>query len=200
VSDFTVNHSTGNHIKSTQLVITEIAPQPLTSEAFAAFGDVIEVNSYNKHFTINDGFKERFHDLADVDTAEEDGKTLINIFRTTPLPQPVAIKMMERHPLSSQAFIPLGQQPYLVIVAPAGEFDITKLVVFMASAQQGVNYHKGTWHHYCLALNEVSDFLVVDRGGKGDNCDVITLDGSLVVALNDIHNAKLVKANSNNEE
>jgi ureidoglycolate lyase len=89
---------------------------------------------------------------------------------------------MERHPLSSQAFIPMGQQPYLVVVAPKGEFDINKIEVFLASSNQGVNYHKGTWHHYCLALHQVSDFIVVDRGGAGDNCDVVNLDGSLVIA------------------
>jgi len=54
--------------------------------------------------------------------------------------------------------------------------------VFLASPHQGVNYHKGTWHHYCLALHQISDFIVVDRGGVGDNCDVINLDGSLVIA------------------
>ena len=113
---------------------------------------------------------------------QENGRTLINIFRSTPLEQPVSIKMMERHPLSSQAFIPMGPQPFLVVVAPKGEMDITKIEVFLASSHQGVNYHKGTWHHYCLALHQVSDFIVVDRGGAGDNCDVINLDGSLVIA------------------
>ncbi|NQZ12552.1 MAG: ureidoglycolate lyase, partial [Algicola sp.] len=57
----------------------------------------------------------------------------------------------------------------------------SKIEVCLGSSQQGVNYHTGTWHHYCLALNQHSDFLVVDRGGEGDNCDVVTLDGSLVI-------------------
>ena len=160
----------------------QIIPKTLTRENFIQFGDVIEVNDKSKNFSINDGFTQRYHDLADVDVTQENGRTLINIFRSTPLAQPVSIKMMERHPLSSQAFIPMGQQPFLVVVAPKGEFDITKVEVFLASSNQGVNYHKGTWHHYCLALNEVSDFLVVDRGGAGDNCDVVSLDGSLVIA------------------
>lgn len=160
----------------------KIIPKTLTRENFTQFGDVIEVNDNVKNFSINDGFTQRYHDLAQVDVTQENGRTLINIFRSTPLEQPVRIKMMERHPLSSQAFIPMGQQPYLVVVAPKGELDITKLEVFLASSNQGVNYHKGTWHHYCLALNHVSDFLVVDRGGVGDNCDVINLDGSLVIA------------------
>ena len=160
----------------------QIMPKTLTRENFATFGDVIEVNDKAKNFSINDGFTQRYHDLAKVDVIQEGGRTLINIFRSTPLEQPVNIKMMERHPLSSQAFIPMGQQPYLVVVAPKGELDITKIEVFLASSNQGVNYHKGTWHHYCLALHQVSDFIVIDRGGAGDNCDVINLDGSLIIA------------------
>ena len=125
----------------------------------------------------------RYHDLAEVDVTEQQGKTLLNIFRSTPLAFPLPIEMMERHPLGSQAFIPMSNQPYVVVVAPSGELDTSKIEVFLASSKQGVNYHKGTWHHFCLALNEVSDFLVVDRGGKGDNCDVEKLDGSLVITL-----------------
>lgn len=174
--------------------IKKLTPKALTSQGFKAFGDVIEVSNANQHFIINEGFTERYHDLANIDVTEDNGRTLVNIFRATPLPQPITIKMMERHPLSSQAFMPLGQQPYLVIVAPAGEFTVDKLQVFKANANQGVNYHKGTWHHYCLALNQVSDFLVIDRGGKGDNCDVISYDEllkstagtSLVVSLENI--------------
>ncbi|MEW6982097.1 ureidoglycolate lyase [Colwelliaceae bacterium 6471] len=155
--------------------------KPLTKEAFVRFGDVIEVNDNAKHFTINDGYTERYHDLAAIDVGAENGRVLVNIFRSTPLAMPIAITMMERHPLSSQAFIPMGNNPYLVVVAPAGNFEPSAIEVFQASAEQGVNYYAGTWHHFCLALDEVSDFIVIDRGGKGDNCDVVTLDGSLVI-------------------
>lgn len=164
-----------------------IKPKPLTSEAFSAFGDVIEANAEAKNFAINGGLTQRYHDLAKVDVTNVDvdnnkGHPLINIFRSTPLVQPIAIKMMERHPHGSQAFIPMGQNPYLVVVAPAGEFDINSIAVFIAKSNQGVNYHKGTWHHFCLALDSESDFLVVDRGGEGNNCDVLELDGTLVIA------------------
>lgn len=158
-----------------------ITPKPLTKAAFSAFGDVIEAGEDRKKIAINDGFTQRYHDLAKVDVNDNDGHTLINIFRSTPLAQPIAIKMMERHPHGSQAFIPMGENPYLVVVAAAGEFDINNIEVFIASSEQGVNYHKGTWHHFCLALESESDFLVIDRGGSGDNCDVIELDGSLVI-------------------
>lgn len=160
----------------------QIVPKALTRENFAKFGDVIEVSNEAQNFSINDGFTQRYHDLAAVDVTENNGRTLINIFRSTPLEQPVAIKMMERHPLSSQAFIPMGQQPYLVVVAPKGELHTAKIEVFIATSNQGVNYHKGTWHHYCLALHQVSDFIVVDRGGEGENCDVVSLDGAIVIA------------------
>lgn len=160
----------------------QLKPKPLTRTAFAAFGDVIEANADAKNFAINDGFTHRYHNLARIDVNDNNGHVLVNIFRSTPLEQPIAIKMMERHPHGSQAFMPLGQNPYLVVVAPAGEFDISKLEVFIVKANQGVNYRKGTWHHFCLALSSDSDFLVIDRGGIGDNCDAIKLDGSLVIA------------------
>jgi len=175
-------------VKPTTVVPASATPahvlqaKPLTRDAFAAFGDVIEISDQAKHFGINDGHTERYHDLASVDVNNQDGRTLINIFRSTPLAQPIAIRMMERHPLSSQAFIPLSGQPYWVVVAPAGEFDVSQLQAFLASPEQGVNYHAGTWHHYCLALHEVSDFIVIDRGGPGANCDLVELDGSLSLA------------------
>ncbi len=158
-----------------------LTPKPLTQEAFSAFGDVIEVNADANNFSINNGYTQRYHDLAKVDVADNNGHTLVNIFRSTPLEQPIAIKMMERHPYGSQAFIPMGNNPYFVVVAPFGEFDANKIEVFIAHSNQGVNYHKGIWHHFCLALNSESDFLVIDRGGEGDNCDVLELDGSLVI-------------------
>lgn len=163
--------------------IINVVPQQLTAENFAVYGDVISVSESAEHFAINDGHTMRYHDLAEVDVTEQQGTTLLNIFRSTPLAFPLPIEMMERHPLGSQAFIPMSNQPYVVVVAPSGELDTSKIEVFLASNKQGVNYHKGTWHHFCLALNEVSDFLVVDRGGKGDNCDVEKLDGSLVITL-----------------
>lgn len=162
--------------------IKTITPKPLTSTAFSAFGDVIEASADANNYAINDGFTQRYHDLAKVDVTDNKGHALINIFRSTPLAQPIALKMMERHPHGSQAFIPMGENPYLVVVAPAGEFELSKIEVFIANSNQGVNYHKGTWHHFCLALGSESDFIVVDRGGSGDNCDVVELDGSLVIA------------------
>ncbi|WP_025602263.1 ureidoglycolate lyase [Burkholderia sp. WSM2230] len=148
--------------------------QRLTRAAFAPFGDVIELEG-TRHFAINGGTTERYHDLARVDVTDAGGRPLINLFRAQPQPLPIDIAMMERHPLGSQAFIPLTPCRYLIVVAPAGELDATRLRGFWTDIWQGVNYAKGVWHHPLLALDRVSDFLVVDRGGEQHNCDEQTL-------------------------
>jgi len=159
-----------------------IKTKALTKEAFSKFGDVIEANEQVDHFSINDGFTTRYNDLAKINTESKKGRTLVSIFRSTPMTQPIKIEKMERHPLSSQSFVPLGNEPFLVVVAPQGEFDEESIEIFLASSDQGVNYHAGTWHHFSLALNTISDFLVIDRGGENDklsdaenNCDEVEL-------------------------
>ena len=97
--------------------MSKLEPEPLTRAAFAPFGDVIETAGA-EHFTINEGTTERFHDLARVDVASGGGRALISVFRAEPLPLPIGITMMERHPLGSQAFVPLGSRHFLVVVAP----------------------------------------------------------------------------------
>lgn len=147
-----------------------IKPEPLTKEAFAPYGDVIEAAGAAEAISINYSNTTRFHDLFPVDVAAEGGDVCVNIFRSSPLELPITVKVMEYHPLGSQAFVPLSNEPYLVVVAKAGAFKADAIKVFLASPGQGVNYRKGTWHHFSLALNKQSDFLVIDRKGSGDNC------------------------------
>lgn len=151
-----------------------ITPEPLTAEAFKPFGDVIEASADAQQLAINYGNTTRFHDLAGINVSAEGGRPGVSIFRSTPLVQPIVIKIMEFHPLSSQAFIPLSGRPYLVVVAPGGAFDASAIRVFLASGDQGVNYHAGTWHHFSLALEEASDFLVIDRiADESDNANCV---------------------------
>lgn len=161
-----------------------LSPQPLTREAFAPFGEVIEASDAVRHFTINAGNTERYHDLAHIE-AGPDGKVIVSIFRGQPRTLPFRVEMMERHPLASQAFIPMSGKPYLVVVAPAGAAPKAEdLRVFLARGDQGVNYATGVWHHPLLALETVCDFLVVDRSGSAPNCDEIVLDpGAVIPAL-----------------
>jgi ureidoglycolate lyase len=153
----------------------KIYPTQLSKEAFAPFGDVIEATDSTEQRVINEGNTTRFHDLARLDLLQQGGKPTINIFRSTPLPTPLVLKAMERHPLSSQAFFPLGDTPYLIVVAPPGQLDVSSVRAFTASKDQGVNYHPGTWHHYSLALSLPSDFIVIDREADDENCDEVFL-------------------------
>lgn len=153
-----------------------LAMEPLSREAFAPFGDVIEASEAAQHFTINAGNTERYHNLANIEPGP-DGRVIVSIFRGLPRQLPFRVAMMERHPLASQAFIPLSGRPYLVVVAPAGDPPgVSDLRVFLARADQGVNYANGVWHHPLLALGDTCDFLVVDRSGPGHNCDEVVLE------------------------
>ncbi|RMV72086.1 ureidoglycolate lyase [Pseudomonas coronafaciens] len=145
--------------------------EPLTKEAFAPFGDVIETDG-SDHFMINNGSTMRFHRLAEVETAQPDDKAIISIFRAQALQLPLTIGMLERHPLGSQAFIPLLGKPFLIVVAPVGDAPEPELTrAFVTNGRQGINYHRGVWHHPVLTIKKQDDFLVVDRSGSGNNCD-----------------------------
>lgn len=152
----------------------ELTPEPLTAEAFAPFGSVIEASGDAVKLDINQGHAVRYDRLADVDVADGGGVGVISLFRARPLDE-LVLKAFERHPLGSQSFVPLSSGPYLVAVAPAGEFDATAVRLFRAEAHQGVHYRKGVWHHFLLALDVESDFLVVDRAGPGNNLEEVAL-------------------------
>jgi ureidoglycolate lyase len=158
-----------------------IEPLPLHADHFARYGDVIEVDPSKSPLLINQEYTKRYDDLAEIDVLKNKGRILVNIFRSRPLPMPLSIRMMERHPLSSQSFIPLSQEPYLVVVAPPGDFHEENIEIFLARGNQGVNYRAGTWHHFLLALNIESDFLVIDRGSDDKNCDEVVVSGDIKI-------------------
>jgi ureidoglycolate lyase len=145
--------------------------QPLTAAAFAPFGDVIEGLA---------GLG-RADDLANVSVGA-DGRTQMSVLkaeRSNALP--LTVKRVERHPLGSQAFIPMGGGAFFVVVAPPGEFDPSKLVAFRTNGVQGINYKPGTWHHSFVAKNEGDAFLIVERFGPGANCDFAHLEQPITV-------------------
>lgn len=148
-----------------------LTPQALTAEAFAPFGDVIEVGSIAP-LAVNDDLAQRYDDLAFIDAGDEDGHPNVSIFVSKPRPLPVVIDRVERHPLGSQLFMPLGDHPYLVAVTDgAPPFEAADLSVFLIIDGRGVNYRKGLWHLPLCPLYEAGRFLVIDRGGPGHNVD-----------------------------
>lgn len=161
-----------------QMIEKQIIIQRLTQEKFAQFGDVIEIQG-NDFFPINQGLTERYHALALAKIAGENAEVGMSIFRNLHATQlPFQVEMLERHPLGSQAFIPLHQQPFIVVVATClndNQPNEQQIQAFISNGQQGVNYHVGVWHHPLMTLECPSDFLVVDRIGTGQNCDIHSL-------------------------
>ena len=151
----------------------EIVAEPLTREAFARFGEVIDTQG-TESFPINQGRTERFHALAGVELLGDDPRAILSVFRGQPL-EPLVITLMERHPLGSQAFVPINNHPFLAVVAPPGDCDEAAIRGFLARGTPGLSYRAGTWHAPVLPLEADADYLVVDRQGPGDNCDEITL-------------------------
>ena len=161
--------------------------KPLEPGAFAPFGDVIDPGTLAKGRTINQGFAERHDELARLDTGRQGGHAVLSIFRARPHPLPMKLRLVERHMLGSQAFIPLRAQRFLVVVAAGGSMpDPAQLRCFIANSGQGLNYAAGTWHHPLIALDEGGDFLVIDRGGPpaSEDCEELSLlDANLWVQL-----------------
>ncbi len=153
--------------------------ETLTREVFAPFGEVIEAEAAGIQYAVNTGTATRFHDLARIDTSYDDGRAVVSLFRTQPRALPFVVAMLERHPLGSQAFVPLDPATrYVVVVAESAEAHPR---AFLATRSQGINYRRGTWHHPLITLDQAADYLCVDRAGAGANCDEVELTQQWVI-------------------
>ena len=158
-----------------------LVPKLLTSERFAPFGDVIE-SVVDRTAAMNAERFERFDDLCKLDMAD-DGRIAVSIARcrvATALPY--RLDMVERHPLGSQAFVPLGPSRMIVVVAPPEEsVEASDLCAFVTNGRQGINYHLGTWHMPLIAFEAGQEFLIIDRAADAPNCDQHSLDETVVL-------------------
>ena len=141
-----------------------IKPEPLTATAFAPFGDVLDATGDFR--LINNGLCQRHHDRAQIDTG--DARTGISIFQAQPRALPFSFDLIERHPDGSQAFIPMTQHPFLVIVAASPDH---KPRAFLTNGAQGINLHRGIWHGVLTPLHAPGLFAVVDRIGPTANLE-----------------------------
>ena len=148
-----------------------LVPQPLTRERFAPYGDVVETSG-DRSNVMNDLRFERFHDLCKIDL-DKGGRPCISIARCKSASAlPYRIDIVERHPLGSQAFVPLTPFQMMVVVAPPlASVEASDLVAFVTNGRQGINYHRGTWHMPLISFAEGSEYLVIDRGGSELNCE-----------------------------
>jgi len=155
--------------------------EPLTRQAFAPFGDVVETEGLTA-LSINQGYAERYNELATIDVGAEGGQINISWFVASARPAPIAIRLMERHPLGSQLFMPLNGGDWLVVVC-TDPHTRSSYRAFAAKGNQGVNYARNCWHHPLLVLKDASSFLVVDRKGGGDNLEEYWLDETMQLDL-----------------
>jgi ureidoglycolate lyase len=159
--------------------MTILTAEVLTPEAFAPFGDVVDADQ-STPVTINQGFAQKFADLAKIDTSHADGHTAVHVFIANPRPSPLRVAVMERHPLGSQLFYPLQSSLWLVLVCTDPQQSQTYRA-FRANGQQGVNYARNTWHHPLLVLQPESRFLIVDRAGSGNNLEEVAVTANVLL-------------------
>jgi len=157
-----------------------INPKPITKKNFSKFGDMITTADI-KPIEINEGYAKRFDGIANLNTSKDNGETTICIFSALKRSFPMKIDMMEKHPLGSQAFIPMKQTTFLVLVAPeSNKPDLNKIEAFIVPQEIGVNYNPGTWHFPLIATEDMN-FLVVDRKGSGDNLVIENIEKEEVI-------------------
>ena len=157
-----------------------VNPKLITKENFSKFGDVITTDDI-KPLEINEGYAKRFDGIANLNTSKDNGETTICIFSALKRSFPMKIDMMEKHPLGSQAFVPMKETTFLVFVAPEGDKpNLSKAEAFIVPPGIGVNYNPGTWHFPLIATEDMN-FLVVDRKGSGDNLVIENLNKEQVV-------------------
>jgi len=145
-----------------------IKPIKINRSNFAAYGDLITTEDINP-MDINEGYAKRFDNLANLNTSKDGGKTIVSIFSALKRSFPMAVNMMEKHPLGSQAFIPMKETTFLCFVAPQGECpEINKIQSFIIPPKTGINYKPGIWHFPLISTEDIN-FLVIDRMGKGEN-------------------------------
>lgn len=151
----------------------EITVQPLTVEAFAPFGDVLDCAGEPDKI-INAAKCGRYHDRAQLDFG--DGRAGISLFNAEPRSLPYTLDLLERHPHGSQCFVPMSEHPFLVIVAPDEGGTPGTPLAFLTAPGQAINFHRGTWHGVLTPLHAPGLFAVIDRIGEGANLEEVHLD------------------------
>ena len=148
-----------------------IKPKKITRKNFKRFGELICTKKI-RPININNGYAKRFDNLCKINTSSKKGNTIVSIFSAKKRRFPMNIKMMEKHPLGSQAFIPMNETKFFVFVAPRGKKpNINRIESFIVPKQNGINYKPGVWHFPLISTKNMN-FLVIDRKGIGNNLKI----------------------------
>lgn len=156
----------------------KIIIEPMTADAFAPFGDLLEAKGTPDKI-INQGLCGRFHDRARMDFS--DGRAGISIFHAEKRDLPLKLDLVERHPDGSQAFVPMSHQPFLVVVAEDQNGTPQNIRAFLTEAGQAINIHRGVWHGVLTPLYDPGLFAVIDRIGEGPNLEEYWLPDEVII-------------------
>jgi allantoicase len=155
--------------------MTIISALPITPEAFAPFGQVLQ--AYTDHNAApggtritpaNQGTAFKYHKLALICssyTSDSGATTGFSVYHCNPVSvsqdHRYEVNVLERHPFTNQAFIPMGGnhedglsspgKAYLVVVAKNAENggpDLSTLRAFVATASQGIVYNTAVWRMF----------------------------------------------------
>ena len=159
--------------------MNKIKVRPISAEEFAPYGELLAARAQPTKM-INAGRCERHHALATVERGG--GEAIISIFRSEPVSLPYDCALLERHPLGSQAFMPLGPDPWLSVVAPDEGGRPGAPIAFLVPAGMGVNLRAGVWHGVLTPLDRAADFMVVDREGGGVNLEEVVIPSVTIEA------------------
>ncbi|MEO0542671.1 MAG: ureidoglycolate lyase [Pseudomonadota bacterium] len=164
-------------------MVTRIETNPLSADAFAPFGDVLDCDGEPDKI-INQGMCGRFHDRAQLQLAEGgSGRLGVSLFNAQPRALPYLLDMVERHPLGSQCFVPMTQNPFLVIVAPDDDGKPGDPIAFLTTPGQAINFHANVWHGVLTPLAAPGLFAVIDRIGDEPNLEEFWFETPIEVAV-----------------
>ncbi len=151
----------------------EIGTRPLTQKDYARYGNVLSSDREDvAAVAANLGTAQKRNRLAPLVNARPQAEANVSVFRCSPISErPVPLRLLEKHPFSTQMFVPMNARRYLVVVASGDDSpDTSTLAAFIANGPQAITYHPGIWHHPMIALDDVIDFVCVvfDDGAEGD--------------------------------
>ncbi len=145
-------------------MMNKIKIEELNPDNFLSFGDVIDKDNCFRKLSINQGTTIRYHDVSRLKLTEQTGAPAISIFSGSPRNFPIEIKIMEKHPIASQTFLPIQNFDWLIVVSKEKNElpDIDTLRCFKVKGNIGITYNANVWHHPLL-VNKKQDFWIVDR-------------------------------------
>jgi len=165
----------GDQLLNAMPAMSTLNPQPLTPEGFAPYGEVL-TSAGRAGRPINAGSSLRV-DLADPDLLADGGHPSLSVFRASAARLPCPARVLERHRLGTQTFVPLAGTPYIVVVALGGDAPrADTLAAFLADGTSGITLARGVWHHPLLALAD-GEFVVLERRGREVDCELAQVPG-----------------------